>query len=68
MANRAPMMMIQRGRLLGKFIPSKRPVMMAEPSSKLVSSFRRYFVIAHSKKTQAATEVSSTTAEPKPKK
>ena len=55
-------------RLLGKFMPSKRPVMMAEPSSKLVSSFRRYFVIAHSKKTQAATEVSSTTAEPRPKK
>ena len=68
MAKRAPMMMIHSGRLLGKFMPSKRPVMIAEPSRMEVSAFRIYFVIAHSKNTQAATEVSSTTAEPKPKK
>ena len=68
-ANSAPRIIIHTGRLEGRLKASNTPVMMAEPSQiVVVSFFSRYLPIAHSKKTQAATEVAVTIRAPNPKK
>ena len=69
MATSAPIRIIQMGRLEGRLKPSNRPVRMAEPSQ-IVSCLRPRIkrVMAHSKHTQAATDVARTMADPSPKK
>ena len=68
-ANSAPRMIIQTGRLDGRLNASSTPVMMAEPSQiVVVVVFNKYFPIAHSKNKQAATEVAVTIKAPSPKK
>ena len=68
-ANSAPRMIIQIGKLDGKLNASNTPVMMAEPSQMVVVGFFiKYFPIAHSKNKQAATEVAVTIRAPSPKK
>ena len=59
--------MIHNGRFEGRFMPSSKPVTIAEPSVSVGSCFNIYFVIAHSKNTQAATLVRQTITEPNPK-
>ena len=66
-ATNAPIITIQTGRLEGRLKPNKSPVSMAEPSLMVGCFFSMYFVIAHSKNTQAATLDAQTTAEPMPK-
>ena len=69
MANKAPRMIIQMGRLEGRLKASNTPVMMAEPSVMVVVSFfMRNLPMAHSKNKQAATEVAVTISAPSPKK
>ena len=69
MATNAPMRMIHIGRLEGRLKPNSSPVRTAEPSVIVTRSrFNTYFVIAHSKNTQAATDVANTIAAPNPKK
>jgi hypothetical protein len=68
MATKAPIIMKHIGRFEGKLKPRSKPVRIADPSQ--IVDFSRpkiYFVIAHSKTTQAITEVASTIAEPRPK-
>ena len=68
-ANNAPKMIIQIGRLEGRLKASNTPVIMAEPSQiVVVSFFIRNLPIAHSKNKQAATEVAVTISAPNPKK
>lgn len=68
MATKAPMMIIQTGRLEGKLNANRIPVRMAEPSVMVeVSLLRMNLVMAHSKNTQAHTDASVTITEPKPK-
>ena len=60
---------IHRGRLLGRLKASRIPVRIALPSSMVTLSLPSiYLVMAHSKRTQLAMLVSSTTAAPRPKK
>jgi len=62
------MTIIQTGRLDGRLNANNTPVRMAEPSVTVVRSlFKIYFVIAHSKNTQATTDVKVTTNAPMPK-
>ena len=62
------MTMIQMGRFDGRFMPSRMPVSAAEPSVMVRRGFFKiYLLMAHSKKTQAATLDRHTMAEPNPK-
>ena len=66
-ATNAPMIIIQSGKLEGRLNASNTPVIIAEPSQMVERSlFKINLVIAHSKNTQAATEVKVTTTAPSP--
>ena len=68
MANKAPSMIIQMGKLLGRLKPKSKPVRIAEPSRMVKRSrFRINLVMAHSKNTQDNTEAVITATAPQPK-
>ena len=68
MANKAPRIIIQIGKLEGRLNANNTPVMIAEPSViERRSRFKIYLLIAHSKNTQDTTETAVTTSEPMPK-
>lgn len=54
-ATNAPIITIHTGKFDGRLKANNNPVRMAEPSLIVGSLFSMYFVIAHSKNTQAAT-------------
>ena len=66
-ATKAPIIIIQTGRLDGRLNPNNRPVRIADPSVSVGSFFIIYLVMAHSKNIQAATLDAHTTTEPIPK-
>ena len=68
MATSAPKTTIQMGRLLGRFNPNSRPVMMAEPSVSVGLRLSMYLAIAHSKNIHANTLLAHTSTLPTPKK